>query len=144
MIELFKNLHEASVCLYLLKKNRRSDFIAFRLPNSIDEELKAKYCLNFEQLVEGRSFGTYDFLHSEKNVLVEIETDKIALWDKIQESIKKANIDGVFLQKDNFNDDYSIVVVDFSNPSNGDVEHTFFVSKYIKTNTWIKKGIVFR
>jgi hypothetical protein len=75
--------------------------------------------------------------------LIELETSKIPLWTSMFESIIKANDDGVLLQKDNFDDDYSVIVIDFSYQTNDRVLHTYFVSKYMKTDTWYKKGVKF-
>ena len=61
MTELIKNLRGASVRLYLLKKEGRKNFSAFRMPNGIDDDIKEKYCTNLEHFIDGRSFGTYDF-----------------------------------------------------------------------------------
>ena len=58
MTELINNLRNASVRLYLLKKNGRKKFAAFRLPNGIDDDVKEKYCSNLEHFTYGRSFGT--------------------------------------------------------------------------------------
>lgn len=143
MEELIKNLRHANVCLYLLKKEGRTKFIAYRLPNGIDEDVKEKYCSNFESSIEGRSIGTYDFVHSDKNALIELETSKIPLWTRMQESIEKANEDSVFLQKDNFDDNYSVIIIDFSYRANQEIIHTYFVSKYMKIYAWYKKGIMF-
>jgi hypothetical protein len=143
MTELLNNLRSANVSLYLLKKEGRKTFAAYRLPNGIDEDIREKYRSNFEHFIAGRSFGTYDFVHSEKNALIELETSKIPLWTSMFESIIKANDDGVLLQKDNFDDDYSVIVIDFSYQTNDRVLHTYFVSKYMKTDTWYKKGVKF-
>ena len=143
MTELLNNLRSANVSLYLLKKEGRKTFAAYRLPNGIDEDISEKYRSNFEHFIAGRSFGTYDFVHSEKNALIELETSKIPLWTSMFESIIKANDDGVLLQKDNFDDDYSVIVIDFSYQTNDRILHTYFVSKYMKTDTWYKKGVKF-
>ena len=97
MIELIKNLRNASVRLYLLKKDGRKKFVAYRLPNGIDNDIKEKYCSNLEHFIDGRSFGTYDFVHTEKNMLIELETEKISMWTSMQESLKKADDENVFL-----------------------------------------------
>lgn len=143
MTKLLDKLREASVSLYLLKKDGRTKFIAYRLPNGIDDEIKEKYCSNLEHSVDGRSFGTYDFVHTEKNSLIELETAKIDLWANMLESINEANDNNTFLQKGNFDDDYSVIIIDFSCQSDNEILHTYFVSKYIKTDTWYKKGIKF-
>lgn len=61
----------------------------------------------------------------------------------MQDSLKKADDDNVFLQNDNFDDDYSVIVIDFSYRSNDEIIHTYLVSKYMKTDTWYKKGFKF-
>lgn len=132
-----------NVSLYLLKKKGRKEFIAYRLPNDIDEDIKENYLSNFEKFIVGRSFVTYDFVHSEKNALIKLETDKILLWTRMLDSIKKANDEGTLVQKNNFNDDYSVIVVDFSYHINDEIAHIYFVSKYMKTVTWYKKGVKF-
>ncbi len=143
MTELLNNLRVANVSLYLLKKEGRTKLAAYRLPNGIDDDIKDKYRSNFEHFIDGRSFGTYDFVHSEKNALIELETGKIPLWTSMLDSIEKAKDDGVLLQKDNFDDDYSVIVIDFSYQTNDQIVHTYFVSKYMKTDTWYKKGVKF-
>lgn len=143
MTELINNLRNASVRLYLLKKDGRKKFAAFRLPNGIDDDVKEKYCSNLEHFTYGRSFGTYDFVHTEKNALIEHETKKISMWINMQDSLKKADDDNVFLQNDNFDDDYSVIVIDYSYRSKDEIIHTYLVSKYMKTDTWYKKGFKF-
>ena len=98
MTELIKNLRGASVRLYLLKKEGRKNFSAFRMPNGIDDDIKEKYCTNLEHFIDGRSFGTYDFVHTEKNALIELETEKVSMWTSIQASLKKADDENVFLK----------------------------------------------
>lgn len=143
MTKLVNNLRKASIRLYLLRKDGRKKFVAFRLPNGIDNDIKENYCSNLEHFINGRSFGTYDFVHSEKNALIELETQKVTMWTSIQESIRKADEDNVFLQKDNFDDDYSVIVIDFAYRVNDEIIHTYLVSKYMKTDTWYKKGFKF-
>lgn len=141
--ELINNLRKASVRIYLLKKNGRKNFIAFRIPNGIDDDIKNKYCTNLEHFTEGRSFGAYDFVHAEKNILIELETKKISMWTSMQESLKKADDDNVFLKKDNFDDDYSVIVIDYSYRVNDEIIHTYLISKYMKADTWYRKGYKF-
>lgn len=143
MKDLLNSLRYANVTLYLLKKEGRKKFVAYRLPNGIDEEIKEKYLSNFEHFTAGRQFKAYDFVHNEKNALVELETCTIPLWTSILDSICKANDDGVFLQKNNFDDDYFVIIIDFSYRTNDQIAHTYFVSKYMKTDTWYKKGVKF-
>jgi hypothetical protein len=143
MTELIKNLRGASVRLYLLKKEGRKNFSAFRLPNGIDNDIKEKYCTNLEHFIDGRSFGTYDFVHTEKNALIELETEKVSLWTSMQASLKKADDENIFLQTDNFDDDYSVIVIDYSYRVESEIVHTYIISKYMKTDTWYKKGVKF-
>ena len=143
MTELIKNLRGAAVRLYLLKKEGRKNFSAFRMPNGINDDIKEKYCTNLEHFVDGRSFGTYDFVHTEKNALIELETEKVSMWTSMQASLKKADDDNVFLQVDNFDDDYSVIVIDYSYRVENKIVHTYIISKYMKTDTWYKKGVKF-
>lgn len=143
MTELMKNLRNASVRLYLLKKDGRKKFVAYRLPNGIDNDIKEKYCSNLEHFIDGRPFGTYDFVHTEKNTLIELETEKISMWTSMQESLKKADDENVFLHNKNFDDDYSVIVIDYSYRVEDKIIHTYLVSKYMKTDTWYKKGFKF-
>ena len=143
MTELIKNLRGASVRLYLLKKEGRKNFSAFRLPNGIDNDIKEKYCTNLEHFIDGRSFGTYDFVHTEKNALIELETEKVSLWTSMQASLKKADDENVFLKNDIFDDDYSVIVIDYSYRVESKIVHTYIISKYMKTDTWYKKGVKF-
>ena len=141
MTELIKNLRDASVRLYLLKKEGRKNFSAFRMPNGINDDIKEKYCTNLEHFIDGRSFGTYDFVHTEKNALIELETEKVSMWTSIQASLKKADDENVFLKNDNFDDDYSVIVIDYSYRVGSEIVHTYIISKYMKTDTWYKKGV---
>lgn len=143
MTELLDKLCAVNVNLYLLKKEGRTKFVAYRLPNGIDKDIKEKYLSNFEHFIDGRSYVPYDFVHSEKNALIELETDKIPLWKNMLDSIERANDDGSFLQKDNFDDDYSVIIIDFFYLAIDEIVHKYFVSKYMKTDTWYKKGIKF-
>ena len=143
MTELIKNLRGASVRLYLLKKEGRKNFSAFRMPNGINDDIKEKYCTNLEHFIDGRSFGTYDFVHTEKNALIELETEKVSMWTSMKASLKKADDDNVFLQTDNFDDDYSVIVIDYSYRVESEIVHTYIISKYMKTDTWYKKGVKF-
>lgn len=143
MLELIKNLRNASVRLYLLKKDGRKKFVAYRLPNGIEDDIKDQYCSNLEHFIDGRSFGSYDFVYTEKNVLIELETESISMWTSMLDSLKKADDENVFLQNENFDDDYSVIVIDYSYRVEDGIIHTYLVSKYMKTDTWYKKGFKF-
>ena len=143
MTELINNLRNSTVRLYLLKKEGRKKFVAFRLPNGINDDIKERYCSNLEHFIDGRSFGTYDFVHEEKNALIELEIKEISMWTSIQEALKKSDDENVFLQNDNFDDDYSVIVIDFSRNLNNEIVHTYLIAKYMKTETWYKKGFKF-
>ncbi len=138
-----KKLRDANVNVYLLKKATRKSFEAFRLPNGINNDIREKYCDNFEHFIDGRDFATYDFVHTTKNALIKIETEKVLAWTAMQESIQKSDEEGVLLGKETFDDNYSIIVIDFAVSENDEVKHTYFVSKYFKTETWYKKGVKF-
>ena len=141
--KLIAELRKATVNLYLLKKVTRKSFEAFRLPNGINDDIREKYCSNLELFVDGRSFAAFDFVHTTKNALIEIGTEKIIMWVAMQESIRKSDEEGVLLGKETFDDDYSIIVIDFAYTENDDIKHIYFVSKYLKTETWYKKGMKF-
>ena len=143
MTELINNLRNSTVRLYLLKKEGRKKFVAFRLPNGINDDIKERYCSNLEHFIDGRSFGTYDFVHEEKNALIELEIKEISMWTSIQEALKKSDDENVFLQNDNFDDDYSVIVIDFSRNLNNEIVHTYIIAKYMKKKTWYKKGFKF-
>jgi len=65
------------------------------------------------------------------------------MWTSMQESLKKADDENVFLQNENFDDDYSVIVIDYSYRVEDEIIHIYLVSKYMRTDTWYKKGFKF-
>ena len=143
MQELIIKLRQATVKLYLVKKAKKGLFEAYRLPNGIDDDVKEKYCSNLAHFTEGRTFSVYDFVHKEKNSLVELETNKVERWSVLKDSLITADRDNMLLNGSTFNDDYNIIIVDFGYRENETIEHVYLISKYMKTETWYKKGLKF-
>ena len=143
MQELIIKLRQATVKLYLIKKAKKGLFEAYRLPNGIDDDVKEKYCSNLAHFTEGRTFSVYDFVHKEKNSLVELETNKVERWSVLKDSLITADRDNMLLNGSTFNDDYNIIIVDFGYRENETIEHVYLISKYMKTETWYKKGLKF-
>lgn len=137
MENILRNLRNSSFSLYLVKKEKKNVYTSFRLPNGIEDEVKNTYMQNIENFTANREYSNYDFVHKEKGKIVRLDTNSIDSWCFIKECIKSRSI----LSKQNFSDDYKMIIIDCSYEDNKMIKHTYLIAKYMKIANWYKKGI---
>lgn len=139
MNAIIEKINESSVNLYLVKKIRKNVYTAVRFPNNIDQEIRNIYANNIEHFILGKNLVEYDYVHSTKHSITKVPTNKISVWNIVKESILKAKSENIILKKDTFDDDYTMIVLEFIGDSQEDA--VYAVAKYMKTETWYKKGL---
>lgn len=141
MNEIIEKIRKYSVNLYLVKKVRKNVYNAVRFPNDIDQQIRDTYVSNIEHFVEGKSFVEYDYVHSTKHSITKLSTNKISVWENIKNSILEAKANNIVLKKKTFNDDYTMIVLEFIDDNQATA--VYAVAKYMKTKTWYKKSVKF-
>jgi len=141
-----KNLIEstnANVRVYFVKKTRkqRTEHSAIIFPNALNEKIIATYKSNFLNFVSGRALREYDEVHQERETIQFLPASELDEWVRIKSAIGVAEREQLLLNKQDFKDDYSLVVVMIEGLINGKQEQVYFIAKYRKVENWYKKSI---
>jgi hypothetical protein len=134
----------SNVRVYLIKKTRgKGTHSAVIFPNAINESIKATYRENFVNFIEGKEVREYDGVHHETDTIQTVPTMELEEWGRIKTAIETAESENRHLDKQRFNDDYSLLVVVFEANFNSKVHRSYLIAKYRKTDIWYKKSIKF-
>lgn len=143
-IKSIVNNKESSIRVYLLKKKGyKGRYEAVLFPNSLDEKIRKTYAENFESFCNGRSIGEYDSVHSEKGTIKRLAVSDLSYWAGMVEAIAVADRERCLLNKGNFTDDYSVIVLVYEKNNNGRVDRAYMIAQYRKVESWYKKSIKF-
>ena len=132
--------NDFNIKVYFIKKNGRDNFSAFLLPNSIDNDIKCAYKQNIINIITGKELVDYDFVYDKKSSIAKVDATNLEVKTKILDLISDENRN--FLNKNNFSDDYSYIVLELEQRQNETVEKIYLFSKYVKTQSWYKKGFL--
>jgi len=143
MFEKYTNFigENTNVKVYLLKKQGRKHFEAFILPNGIDDEVRQTYKNNLISFLNGKTIAEYDFLFKRENAVVVIQGDNLEIKNTFIECIQTATAEAKILNINTFGDDYSTIVIELQNNINNQIEKMYLFAKYMKVETWYKKGV---
>ena len=135
---------EANVRVYLLKKcGYKGQYEAALFPNALDEKIKEIYAKNYEQFCGDRKISEYDSVHSEKGTIKQLPLDDLSFWNGMESAISVADKEGKLLNKQNFTDDYSVIVLVFEKNVFGSVNQVYLIAQYRKVESWYKRSIKF-
>ncbi len=135
---------QVEVRLYLLKKvGRKGKYEAVIFPNDLDNAIKENYANNFRNFCGEREIVDYDCLHSEKETIKKLSLVDLPNWENILNAIKEADEKQHILTKENFTDDYSIIVISYENHKREPVTRCFLIAQYRKIDSWYKRSIKF-
>ena len=133
----------SNIRVYFIKKSRGKggDHSAAIFPNAINDSIKSSYCNNFNSFTNGKEIREYDGVHQETDTIQSIPTSDLNEWTRIVAAIDIAERDDVLIDKNNFNDDYSLIVITFEMADGDTIKKVYLVAKYRKTDVWYKKSV---
>lgn len=135
---------DVNVRVYLLKKiGRKGQFEAVLFPNSLNQKIKETYAKNYEHFCNGREIKEYDSVHGEKGSIEKLSLTDLPFWNGMQDAITLADKENVLLTKQNFSDDYSVIVLAYEKAINATVEKVHLIAQYRKVDSWYKRSIKF-
>ena len=146
-MERIKNMisdSESNVRVYLLKKiGRKGQYEAVLFPNSLDQKIKETYAENYEHFCNGREVKEYDSVHREKGSIEKLPLTDLTFWNGMQEAITLADKENTLLTKQNFTDDYSVIVLVYEKVVDTAVEKIYLIAQYRKVDSWYKRSVKF-
>jgi hypothetical protein len=132
----------SNVRVYFIKKQRgKGEHSAIIFPNNINTKIKKNYQENFNQFTDGKGIREYDGLHQEIDTIQTVPTNYLEEWIRRQSAIEVAQKKNALLNKQNFSDDYSLIIIMFERKSTVGIQNVYLVAKYRKVDTWYKKSI---
>lgn len=135
---------DVNVRVYLLKKiGRKGQYEAVLFPNSLDQKIKETYAKNYEHFCNGREVKEYDSIHSEKGAIEKLPLTDLTFWSGMQDAIVFADKENVLLTKQNFTDDYSVIVLVYEKVVSTAVEKIYLIAQYRKVDSWYKRSVKF-
>lgn len=138
------NDSESNVRVYLLKKiGYKGKYEAVLFPNSLDQKIKDTYAENYEHFCGNREIKEYDSIHSEKGTIKRLPLTDLTFWSGMQEAISAADKSNTLLNKQNFTDDYSVIVLVYEKEASGNVEQAYLIAQYRKVESWYKRSVKF-
>lgn len=140
---ILTKLSNSTIIVFFVRKIKKNDYAAYRLPNGLDEDVKSKYTNNLSNFVAGKTVGDYDFVHKDKTRVPKIAIDSVEVWNHVLSSINHSVANGVLLKRSNFSDDYKMIVIDCTYVEGETITHFYLIAKYMKPDTWYKKGLKF-
>lgn len=136
--------HETSIRVYLLKKRgNKGQYDAVLFPNALNEKIRETYAHNFENYSADREIREYDSVHSEKGTIKKLKTSDLSRWEGMREAIARADAESVLLNKSNFTDDYSVIVLVYEKRIASQLKTVYLLSQYRKIESWYKRSILF-
>lgn len=146
-MERIKNMisdSESNVRVYLLKKiGRKGQYEAVLFPNSLDQKIKETYAENYEHFCNNREIKEYDSVHREKGTIEKLPLTDLPFWNGMQDAITLADKENTLLTKQNFTDDYSVIVLVYEKVVDTDVEKMYLIAQYRKVDSWYKRSVKF-
>lgn len=134
----------SNIRVYLLKKKGyKGQYEAVLFPNSLDQTIKETYAENFKSFCDGRDIGEYDSIHSEKDTIKRLPVSDLTYWVGMRDAIAVADRERRLLNKENFTDDYSVIVLDYERSNNGTIDRAYMIAQYRKVESWFRKSIIF-
>ncbi len=146
MEEIFRivNSNTVTIRVYLIKKEKgNEDYSCVIFPNELNSLIKEAYKDNLTQFTKGKVVSDYDSIHIEKGSIQKALLSDITEWLNIKSAMQKADEGNVILSKDNFSDDYHMIIVSFEDNIENDIKNVYLVAQYRKVESWYKKSIKF-
>lgn len=136
--------HDSNFRVYLLKKiGHKGQYKAVLFPNCLDQKIRETYAENYEHFCSGRSITEYDSVHSEKGTIKQLPLSDLSYWEGMHNAILLADSEQVLLNKTNFTDDYSAIVLYCEREKAGKVDGAYLIAQYRKVESWYKRSVRF-
>ncbi|MDR1230841.1 MAG: DUF4868 domain-containing protein [Spirochaetaceae bacterium] len=144
-MELAKSIitnKDANVRVYFIKKTRgKGAHSAVIFPNAINTSIKASYRENFVHFTDSKEVREYDGVHHETETIQTVPLVELMEWERIKSAIETAESTNKILDKQSFNDDYTLLIVVFELNFDDSIRQIYLVAKYRKIDTWYKRSI---
>lgn len=135
---------ESNVRVYLLKRlGRTENYEAVVFPNSLDRKIKQTYAENYVHFCGEREIKEYDSVHSEKGTIKRLPVTDLLYWNGIQAAMTAADTKRILLNKANFTDDYSVIVLVYERKVSGGIDRAYLIAQYRKVESWYKRSVRF-
>lgn len=135
---------DSNVRIYLLKKRGyKGKYEAIIFPNALDTKVREIYAKNYEHFCENREIKEYDAVHSERGTIKKLSSEDLPFWKGMIEGINIADRENKLLNKENFTDDYSIIVLVYEKIVSEKLQHVYLIAQYRKVESWYKNSIKF-
>lgn len=135
---------DSNVRVYLLKKKGyKGQYEAVVFPNALDRKIKDTYAVNYDHFCGDRKITEYDSVHSEKGTIKRLPLTDLTYWENMCASITAADQNAALLNKENFTDDYSAIVLSYERVNGGNIERTYLIAQYRKIESWFKRSVKF-
>lgn len=138
------NDSDSNIRIYLLKKRGyKGQYEAVLFPNALDKKIRETYSQNFEHFCGKRSIVEYDSVHSEKGTIKHLPVAELSYWSGMRNAISKADKEQRVLNKNNFTDDYSEIVLAYEKNNEDTVNRANLIAQYRKVESWYKRSVKF-
>lgn len=141
-IKKLVNSTSSSIRVYLVQ-NGQQDNICYLFPNALHESIKKVYRENFNNFIIDRTISDYDNVHTEKGTIQKASLGDVDVWTKVKAAIDVVDKGGSILTKNNFSDEFHMIVICFEDTINMQIKQTYLVAQYKKVETWYKKSVKF-
>lgn len=136
--------HNSNVRVYLLKKKGyKGSYEAVMFPNVLDQKIRETYAKNYEHFCGERKIVEYDSVHSEKGTIKKLSLDDLQYWENMISALSVADQNRIILNKENFTDNYSAIVLIYERVKDGHIENVYLVAQYRKVESWYKRSVRF-
>lgn len=135
---------KSNVRIYLLKKQGyKGNYEAVIFPNAIDSKIKETYADNFTHFCGDREISEYDSVHSEKGTIKKLSACDLPYWKNILEAMAICDRKNILLNKENFTDNYSAIVLVYEKLVDEDIQRIYLIAQYRKIDSWYKRSVKF-
>lgn len=135
---------DSNVRVYLLKKRGyKGQYEAVLFPNDLDKKIRETYSANYEHFCSDRKITEYDSVHSERGTIKQLPLTDLSYWVGMNGAIAVADKEPVLLNKANFTDDYSVIVLTYEKETDGKIDRAYLIAQYRKVESWYKRSVKF-
>lgn len=127
----------------LKKRGYKGQYEAVLFPNCLDQKIRETYAENYEHFCGDRKITEYDSVHSEKGTIKQLPLNDLSYWTGMYNAIVAADKERVLLNKANFTDDYSVIILSYEKATDGKVDRAYLVAQYRKVESWYKRSVKF-
>lgn len=135
---------ESSIRVYLLKKiGYKGQYESVLFPNALDQKIRETYAENYGYFCGERAVSEYDSVHSEKGTIKKLPLTDLSFWSGMKDAMTIADKKNTLLNKQNFTDDYSVIVLVYEKAVSENIQQVYLIAQYRKVESWYKRSVKF-